>query len=370
MIVRAYITHKQAEQFSDCQDRFSVNIDTKSIAVSDGMGSTWQQKIWAQLLVDAFTDSTDWFPTRETIKPLCKSWRNKVIDYIEQLKERPRTGLQQREIKLLDALIYRNERGLALGYSAGATFVGIRFEKNLWKGSVLGDSCLIEWDGNKAKFHTSQDVEAFDSYPDYFDSDETKEGKGTPKDISGILDKGNYLLLVSDPFSDFLLEHNKQGDISEYLQQLLKLSSHDEFEALVDDWRVKGMHNDDTTLVIVEDDQTELLSTLICDDINLMIEKERKESEKQKECSLIIVDSSQQKIQERQKNQIENVELKDEHCLSLVDEEVFRNLFLNEYKRALKGRFPYAKDFKFKWTQRAVIEAISKIFDMYSIVSK
>lgn len=205
MKLKAFITHKRAETFSDCQDRFDVNIDTKSIAVSDGMGSTWQQKIWAQLLVDAFTDSTDWFPTRETIKPLCKSWRNKVIDYIDQLKERPRTGIQQKEIKLLDALIYRNERGLALGYSAGATFVGIRFEKNLWKGSVLGDSCLIEWDGSIAKFYTSQDVEEFDSYPDYFDSDELKQGKGTPKDISGTLEKGGYLLLVSDPFSDFCL---------------------------------------------------------------------------------------------------------------------------------------------------------------------
>lgn len=360
MKLKAFITHKLAETFSDCQDRFSISPDTKSIAVSDGMGSTWQQKIWAQLLVETFTESNNWLPTQESIKPLCNVWHHNVESYIQNLKKKNAPV----------NIIYRNERNLANRYSAGATFVGIRFEKNLWKGSVLGDSCLIEWDGNKAKFYTSQDVEAFDSYPDYFDSDETKEGKGTPKDISGILDKGNYLLLVSDPFSDFLLEHNKQGDISEYLQQLLKLSSHDEFEALVDNWRVKGMHNDDTTLVIVEDDQTELLSTLICDDINLMIEKERKENEKQKESSLVLVDSFQQKIQERQKNQIENVELKDEHCLSLVEEEVFRNVFLNEYKRALKGRFPYAKDFKFKWTQRAVIEAISIIFDKYSIVSK
>ena len=278
MIIRAFITHKLAENYSDCQDRFGVNIDTKSIAVSDGMGSTWQQKIWAQLLVDAFTDSTDWFPTRETIKPLCKSWRNKVIYYIDQLKERPRTGIQQKEIKLLDALIYRNERGLALGYSAGATFVGIRFEKNLWKGSVLGDSCLIEWDGSIAKFYTSQDVEEFDSYPDYFDSDELKQGKGTPKDISGTLEKGGYLLLVSDPFSDFLFEHNKQGDVAMYMQQLLKLSSHDEFEILVDEWRKAGMPNDDTTLVIVEPDDSDEFSidNDKYDDINKLIEEEKK----------------------------------------------------------------------------------------------
>jgi serine/threonine protein phosphatase PrpC len=370
MKVKAFITHKLAETFSDCQDRFSLNPDTKSIAVSDGMGSTWQQKIWAQLLVDAFTDSTDWFPTRETIKPLCISWRNKVIDYIEQLKKRPRTGHQQREIKMLDALIYRNERGLALGYSAGATFVGIRFEKNQWQGSVLGDSCLIEWDGSKAKFHTSQDVEAFDSYPDYFDSDETKEGKGTPKDISGILDNGNHLLLVSDPFSDFLLEHNKRGDIPEYINQLLKLNSHDDFDALVDDWRAKGMHNDDTTLVIVEDNKSEHFSIIIRDEINKFIENERKENEEQKVSSIEINQTLIPVLQDRKDNEVKNDEPNNNPSLSPADEEVFRIDFLKEYKKALRSKHPHTNEYALKWTQRAVSDAVSVIFSKYTIFNK
>ena len=383
MKVKAFITHKLAETFSDCQDRFSFNPDTKSIAVSDGMGSTWQQKIWAQLLVDAFTDSTDWFPTRETIKPLCISWRNKVIDYIEQLKKRPRTGHQQREIKMLDALIYRNERGLALGYSAGATFVGIRFEKNQWQGSVLGDSCLIEWDGSKAKFHTSQDVEAFDSYPDYFDSDETKEGKGTPKDISGILDNGNHLLLVSDPFSDFLLEHNKRGDIPEYINQLLKLNSHDDFEALVDEWRKKGMHNDDTTLVVVEPDNSDDFSidTNSLDNINKLIDEEKKlieEKKKEEETEQISEENPKSISDEQMKlprpSDFSDNELKknevviDYHQEILpVEEEVFRVDFLREYKIALESKVPVLKNLKFKCTQKAISEAIKVMYEKYSI---
>lgn len=360
MIVRAFITHKLKENFADCQDRFGVNPETRSIAVSDGMGSTWQQKIWAQLLVDTFTRSNYWLPTHETIKPICIIWHHKVESFIKNLKDK------NAPVNIL----YRNERNLANRYSAGATFVGIRFERNLWKGSVLGDSCLIEWDGKKAMFHTSQDVEAFDSFPDYFDSDELKQGKGTPKAISGTLDKGGYLFLVSDPFSDFLLEHNKQGDISVYMQQLLKLSSHDEFEALVDDWRAKGMHNDDTTLVIVEDDQSELISTPILDDLNSMIEKERKENEKQKESSLVLVDPSPNKAQEQQKNEIKKVEPKDTPIHSPVEEEVFRNDFLKEYKRVLKGRFPSVDKFKYTWTKRAVIDAVSEIFNKYSIFIK
>jgi serine/threonine protein phosphatase PrpC len=360
MKLKAFITHKLAETFSDCQDRFSISPDTKSIAVSDGMGSTWQQKIWAQLLVETFTESNNWLPTQESIKPLCNVWHHNVESYIQNLKKKNAPV----------NIIYRNERNLANRYSAGATFVGIRFEQNLWKGSVLGDSCLIEWDGNKAKFHTSQDVEAFDSYPDYFDSDELKQGKGTPKAISGTLDKGGYLFLVSDPFSDFLLEHNKQGDISVYMQQLLKLSSHDEFEALVDDWRAKGMHNDDTTLVIVEDDQSELISTPILDDLNSMIEKERKENEKQKESSLVLVDPSQHKAQEQQKNQIEIDEPKDNFYLTPIDKEIFRVDFLTEYRKALEKEHPHTGMFRFKWTQKAIIEAVNVIFNKYSIFIK
>lgn len=263
MRIRAFITHKKAEKFADCQDRFGVNLGTKSLAVSDGMGSTWQQKIWAQILVDQFTQHPDWKPRHETIKPLCLKWRNQVIAFIQSLKDS----------NAPENMIFRNERSLADGRSAGATFVGIRFDGENWNGCVLGDSCLVEWNGENAVFHTSQDVEEFDSYPDYFDSDATKEGKGIPKDISGTITNG-CLLLVSDPFSDFLLEHKKQGDIAEYINQMLNLSSHEDFEALVAAWRNAGMHNDDTTLVIVEDDNNEGLTISHLDDIDALKELE------------------------------------------------------------------------------------------------
>lgn len=272
MIIRAFITHKQAEFFSDCQDRFGVNLDTKSIAVSDGMGSTWQQKIWAQILVDTFTQQLDWMPNKETIQPLCRKWKEQVLAFIKQLKDN----------NAPNNLIFRNERNLINRKSAGATFVGIRFNGNKWKGSVLGDSCLIEWDGEKAKFYSSQDVEAFDSYPDYFDSDASKEGKGLPKPIDGTLTNG-CLLLVSDPFSDFLLEHNKLGDLTEYINQILNLSSHEDFEHLIAEWRNAGMHNDDTTLVIVENDEKAEFSISHLDKIDELKEEESRLIKKQEE---------------------------------------------------------------------------------------
>ena len=397
MIIRAFITHKLAENYSDCQDRFGVNDDTKSISVSDGMGSTWQQKIWAQLLVDTFTKSNNWMPTHDTIKPLCNTWHQMVESFIQHLKD----------TNAPDNIIYRNERNLAEGKSAGATIVGIRFTGNNWQGSVLGDSCLIEWNGSEARFHTSQDVEAFDSYPDYFDSDELKQGKGIPKDISGTLDKGSYLFLVSDPFSDFLFEHYKQGDISEYMQQLLKLSSHEDFEALVDEWRKAGMHNDDTTLVIVEPDDSDDFSIEQdkIDDINKLIEEEKRlieEKRKEEEAKAEQIPTPvpdeltegkpiENIIEKEEKQELISVEqmelaspnessnneaikkantIEDYQEIPPVDEEDFRGDFLTEYKNALQKKHHIIGELKFKWTQKAIIDAVNVMYKKYSIFRK
>ena len=354
MVIRAFITHKQAELFSDCQDRFGVNPDTKSIAVSDGMGSTWQQKIWAQLLVDTYTDSTDWYPSNDTIKPLCQTWRAKVADFIQNLKE----------TNAPENMIYRNERNFAEGRSAGATFVGIRFNKNNWKGSVLGDSCLIEWDGYEAKFNTSQDSETFDSYPDYFDSDASKEGKGVPKPIEGIMTEGKYLLLVSDPFSEFLLEHSKQGNIAKYIQQLLSLTTHDVFETLVSEWRKEGMHNDDTTLVIVEYDKSEDFSITHQDNIVEMIDKEK--------LTLIPTTNEVEDAKIPQDNPFqEKVEAVENFVVVRNNEKDFINEFLTEYQRCLQKKFPKQMGkLKYKWTQKAIEETLNLLFERYSVIKK
>ena len=354
MNIRAFITHKQAELFADCQDRFGVNPDTKSIAVSDGMGSTWQQKIWAQLLVDTFIESTDWSPSTGAIKPLCQLWRAKVTDFILHLKD----------TNAPENMIYRNERNLAEGRSAGATFVGIRFHGKEWNGSVLGDSCLIEWDGNEVKFNTSQDSETFDSYPDYFDSDASKEGKGIPKPIEGVLTEGKYLMLVSDPFSEFLLEHSKQGNIAKYIQQLLSLVSHDDFEKLVCEWRKEGMHNDDTTLVIVENDDSDILKNTHLDNLVEMVEDEK--------ITHNSVNDEREDITPSQEHPFQK-EVEDVENFVVVPnyEKAFINEFQAEYQRCLQRKFPKQMGrLKYKWTQKAVEEALNALFERYSVIKR
>lgn len=244
MLVSAFITHKKAERFADCQDRFSVNPDTKSIAVSDGMSQSIFQKFWAQILAEKYTSTNDWVPIIESVRELSPLWYERVGLYLE---DEEKAGNNP----------WRAKRSLAIGESAGATILGVRFNDYEWICDVLGDSCFIlVRDSHIERIITSEDVEAFDNYPDYFDSNPKKSGKGTLKTENGKLLPGDVILLVSDPFSDFLLR-NKGTEIESVLvDRLTGVNSHEEFETVVAEWREAGMHNDDSTLVIIKQDKS------------------------------------------------------------------------------------------------------------------
>ena len=273
MRIRAFITHKKAEHFKDCQDRFSINVDTKSVAVSDGMSQSYQQKPWADLLVNAFTENAQWEPNLESVKELAPLWIENVKSFIQNLKD---TNAPQ-------SLIIRNENALALRKSAGATFCGIRFNGNKWNGYVLGDSCLIEIAKNKIQnLYTSQNGDDFDNHPDYFDSNPLCDGKGTPLAINGTLTRSTSIIMVSDPFSDFLNEKRKLGNEENYIKQLLSINNHDEYEKLVSEWRDNlNMHNDDSTLIIIEYDGQTIFDVVNYDEIDDYIAEELKSTQEQ-----------------------------------------------------------------------------------------
>lgn len=329
MRIKAFITHKDKERFSDCQDRFRVNNDTKSIALADGMSQSIFQKIWAQILVDNYTTIEQWEPTIDSVRELAPQWHEQVMAIIPSL---------------MPAAQRRSRNSLAMGMSAGSTFVGIRFNENKWEGWVLGDSCLIVIDKNNkiVKIETSQDGQ-FDSHPDYFDSNPNKEGKGQPKTISGELHQGDKLFLVSDPFSDVFYANQGSGKIKNLICELLAIESHETFEMVVAKWREQGMHNDDSTLVVVEYDKTNDFNIVYEDCIDAFIEKEKQQDTSPEPASIIPVkDSADENIPTPETSGEKNEEcniLKD--FLSVVADKFIDSLpkELKKQKEKLKKRF-------------------------------
>ena len=267
MLIRAFITHKKAEFFSDCQDRFSISTDTKSIALSDGMSQSIFQKFWAEILVEQYTSILDWHPDLSSVRERSSKWRDRVNEYVEQLKKEGRQT-------------WRVERNLSDGYSAGATFLGVRFDDCNWKCEVLGDSCLVLIRNNQIKRivssgSSSDGTISFNNYPDYFDSNPLKKGKGNLHREEGSLVKGDAMLLVSDPFSDFLLREKGTDKEESIIERLLTISSHEEYEVLVEEYRHDGMHNDDSTLIVIMPDGSCELNIEFEDQIVQMIKDEK-----------------------------------------------------------------------------------------------
>lgn len=260
MKIRAFITHKLSEHYSECQDRFCINRDNHAIAVSDGMSQSVFPDYWAEILSSFYANNGHC--TNDDRKRLCSEWLKKVEDFISSEIQKGKNP-------------WRLQNCIKSQNGAGATLCGIKFtDAENWVGHVLGDTCIIDVDLKgkyTIKIHTSED-KAFDSYPDYYESFPNKEGRGQIKEFTGKLSEGHCLLLVSDPFSEFLYANKENCKL--WLKKILELNGHENFCSLIDDWRQSGLHNDDSTLCIIEPDGSMDFNIEQEDDISTLIENE------------------------------------------------------------------------------------------------
>lgn len=271
MRVRAFITHKISERYSDCQDRFSVNPETMIVAVSDGISQSIFPDYWAELLSSHYVLYNN--ITEDDRVILCEKWKKRVQDYIQKEKAKGKDP-------------WRTESNLNEGISAGATVCGVHFlDAMKWEGKVIGDSCIVEIDKRGEINLLSSQHAKFDTYPDFLDSNPSKKGRGLFHPFAGCIDEDNKLLLVSDPFSDFFYQYKESS--SELVDMLLNVKSHDDYVDLVTAWRNKGMHNDDSTLIIIEWDGKDVMTLECMDDINVLIEQDDvNKDEEVSECSV------------------------------------------------------------------------------------
>ena len=237
MDIKAFIYHKRAEKYSDCQDCFGLNTQNNRIAVSDGMSQSIFPQWWAKILVDAFLE-TGKIPY-DNILPYQIQWQDRVRDEIAKQEAEGKNPWLLRDM-------------FAERSGAGATICGFEWDNNGWTCQCLGDSCLIKIkEDYTIEIITSQKGN-FDSHPDYLDS--FTEGRGEPVTVSGDFNL-KAILLVTDPFAElFQIHQNDSEFISKRLNEICNLSEHESFISLVENWRNSfNLHNDDSTLIIITD---------------------------------------------------------------------------------------------------------------------
>lgn len=246
MKVRGYITHKPEETYSDCADFFAIDTITRKVAVSDGVGQSILPLEWAKLIVNAYVSGR--WTDLDNVKDLQTEWYAEARSFLKKQQE-------------AGEVTYMLENCLEERDGAGATFCGLSIiDKSHWSCDVLGDSCLIIVHEDNIEIVSSQS-DLNNNRPDYYDSFLPKRGQ--VKHLDGELKEGEFLLLVSDPFSGLLYERGikQNSDAVRLAHELTTINSDEEFISFVKNWREnEGMHADDSTLVIVEYDGTDGLN--------------------------------------------------------------------------------------------------------------
>ncbi len=275
MKLRGFITHKAAEYYSDCADYFRICPCTKRVAVSDGVSQSIMPAEWAKILVDSFVEK-EWTPGESTAS-LKNKWFTIASKFaLEQRKKGENPWL------LENCLVNKD--------GAAATFCGVTFSDECkWTASILGDSALVEINNENQFVRICSSKEgAFDNRPDFFDS--FSEDKGEIRQFDGTLNNGSKILIVSDPFSELFQKVKGTPGEESVINILLSVTDITSFNATVDTLRTDyQMHNDDSTLVIIEPDESDMMTILYertleesQQEEELKFETERKKFEREK----------------------------------------------------------------------------------------
>jgi hypothetical protein len=238
MGIKAYIYHKKAEKYSDCQDYFEISSQNNRIAVSDGMSQSIYPQWWAEILAKSYIQNGK-IPAGDVLTSCQNEWQKKVNDEVQRRED---NGMNP----------WRLRNAIAEKSGAGATLCGLTCEADKWTCECIGDSCLILIRKDFCiKIYTSQDG-TFGNNPDYLDS--YTKGRGTASFFEGNYDDVELMLVATDPFSELFQKHASEPEfIKQLTEQLRQLSTHESFVELVERWRTEyQMHNDDSTIVIID----------------------------------------------------------------------------------------------------------------------
>ncbi len=227
-----YITHKEAEHYSDCADRYAVKTENNRFAIADGVSKSFFPDLWADILVNDFvlTNKDDQF----SIEKCQAEWLKQVAEKVQHPNVKWYTK---------NAFI-RNESGLA-------TFVTLCFEDKKWCANALGDSFLFfvpkgstvfdDW----VKLSSKPEPVVFDSFPDYYSSRNKKHGE--EKSIERDLTPGTFYLMT-DALSEWVFNQKEKA-----IDEIKKWNNQTEFERSITELRsLNYLNNDDSAILIIE----------------------------------------------------------------------------------------------------------------------
>ena len=244
-IIRGFITHKEGENITDCDDYYGYNLDNHRFAVSDGVSISFFPSFWAKCLVDNFLESNI-LENHDFIQRGYQQW----LTYVEEQIRDP-------NVKWFTKKKYKNKE------FAGATFIGLQFyeETKEWACSYIGDSFLFFIPKNCSNDHSKiinypkESFKEFDNHPNYLASIPDNDRGNIEISEKHPIVEGTFYLLTDALAEWFVYELRENIMIAEITLKNIELQL--QYEDVIDLRRRwsrlgKALKNDDTTLLMIE----------------------------------------------------------------------------------------------------------------------
>lgn len=238
ILIKGFIASKKAELFSDCADRYEINLEKHKYAISDGVSKSFFPKFWAEILVKGYVNSENEEVSDKDIENYQEEWKEEVDSFIDS----------NSNVKWFTLNAYnRNTPALA-------TFVGLQIleKEKKWKATARGDSFLFfvpkemkNFDNDCIKLSSKQDC-IFDNYPDYLSSVGGSH-KGEYQRVEKELKEGTFYLMT-DALSEWFIKEkeNAIGKIEVWTNQ-------EDFEHFVNEERISEKLGDDDSAILIID---------------------------------------------------------------------------------------------------------------------
>lgn len=240
--VKGYITHKAAERFVDCFDRYGHNLSNHKFAISDGVSKSFFPDVWAEILVENFVSTKERIDLGDfhSYRELQNNWIKKVGEIVMRPEQK-----------------YFVKNFFIEGRSAAATFVGLHFfkEDNIlkWEAIALGDSFLFfvpnALDQNEPNYNilslSSKEDLTFNNFPDFFDS-RNIHNKGKIRQKKNDLRSGTFYLMT-DALSEWFLSNSMTA-----METINSWQSQKDFEICINELRKINLANDDSSILKID----------------------------------------------------------------------------------------------------------------------
>ncbi len=250
MSIKVFQLQKRDSEFVDIQDRFSINLQNKSIALADGTTQSFNSKIWAELITQGFTN-------------------NPILNSIELIEQFKKDSCSFKEVK---PVFHENPAIAALQIEkvkkgGTATFLGLQFfDKNNFEIVCSGDTNLFKLTNNLIlntfPFSTR---EALDKNDYFLNSEELLNNKVNEDFFVRArfqLNVNETIILATDALSRFFLEFPDQ------INDFLKISSFEDFHNFcLRNWDDKKLQEDDISAIIIQDELKDCFE-LFCPIVN------------------------------------------------------------------------------------------------------